>query len=389
MPEVLASAPALLQAWLGLLGRLSLYGGILLVLALAVQHLWPRRATTLHHVLWTLVVLRFLLPPGAAFRFSLAALLQDWLPGGTTASTTVLPAGDLVSSAASGVPTAIPWMQAGLLGLWLSGALLVAGLLGTQWWRTRALLHGGYPADDPMMDELLGLWRRRLHIRRRVRVLLARGLPGPFTMGLLRPVIALPEEAAGWPRERMEAILAHELAHVARLDVLWLRLENLVQVLRPLPEGLADAAAEAVRRWTFEPARDADGHAVPVLFKVAVRFALDGDPASSSSASRAGLPEGWTPPRVKDAQPPAYPEEARRRHLQGTVRLELAIGADGSVKEVTVLEGLPAGLTDAAVEAVRHWTFEPALDAKGRPVGITQVVGVRFRLDEGDEAAGV
>ncbi len=161
-----------------------------------------------------------------------------------------------------------------------------------------------------------------------------------------------------------------------------------VKVLRPLPEGLADAAAEAVRRWTFEPARDAHGRAVPVLYTVAVRFTLDGGPAATSSTPKADLPEGWTPPRVKDAPPPAYPEEARRRHLQGTVRLELAIGADGTVKEVTALQGLPAGLTDAAVEAVRHWTFEPARDVEGRPVGITQVVGVRFRLDEGDEAAG-
>ncbi|NOZ93296.1 MAG: M56 family metallopeptidase, partial [Acidobacteria bacterium] len=78
---------------------------------------------------------------------------------------------------------------------------------------------------------LTAAWRRRLGIRRPVRVVLAEGHTTPFTMGLLRPAIVLPAGAAAWSPARLEAVLAHELGHVARLDILWLRLENLAQTL--------------------------------------------------------------------------------------------------------------------------------------------------------------
>lgn len=42
----------------------------------------------------------------------------------------------------------------------------------------------------------------------------------PFTCGLLKPVILLPEAAASWPEERRNVVLLHEAAHVVRRDAL-------------------------------------------------------------------------------------------------------------------------------------------------------------------------
>jgi TonB family protein len=53
-----------------------------------------------------------------------------------------------------------------------------------------------------------------------------------------------------------------------------------------------------------------------------------------------------------------YPLVLKRRGIGGTVRLKVAIHADGSVKDVEVLGGNPA-LADSAEKAVRQWRFSP------------------------------
>jgi TonB family protein len=57
-----------------------------------------------------------------------------------------------------------------------------------------------------------------------------------------------------------------------------------------------------------------------------------------------------------------YPPILKRRGIGGTVRLKVAIHADGTVKDVEVLGGNPA-LADAAEKAVRQWRFAPGGDS--------------------------
>ncbi|HMD40552.1 MAG TPA: energy transducer TonB [Candidatus Acidoferrum sp.] len=59
---------------------------------------------------------------------------------------------------------------------------------------------------------------------------------------------------------------------------------------------------------------------------------------------------------------PQYPTILKRRGIGGTVRLKVAVKADGSVKDVEVLGGNPA-LADAAEKAVRQWRFAPGNDS--------------------------
>ena len=53
-----------------------------------------------------------------------------------------------------------------------------------------------------------------------------------------------------------------------------------------------------------------------------------------------------------------YPAILKRRGIGGTVRLKVAIHADGTVKDIEVLGGNPA-LADSAEKAVRQWRFAP------------------------------
>jgi TonB family protein len=88
--------------------------------------------------------------------------------------------------------------------------------------------------------------------------------------------------------------------------------------------------------------------------------------------------EVTAPIRVGGADP-RYPEAARAAHMQGSVILGCVVSRTGAVREVTVLRGAPLGMTEAAIQAVRTWTYEPATH-RGNPVDAIYIVTVWFRL---------
>lgn len=83
-------------------------------------------------------------------------------------------------------------------------------------------------------------------------------------------------------------------------------------------------------------------------------------PAAPPSSADPAVPE-FRPPRPLPGEclPPAYP--SRARGAQGTVRLRVAVGADGSVEGIAVAASSGNALLDeAALAAVRAWRFAPA-----------------------------
>jgi TonB family protein len=88
---------------------------------------------------------------------------------------------------------------------------------------------------------------------------------------------------------------------------------------------------------------------------------------------------GIDPPRIVREVKPTYTEEARRRGLQGDVLLEIVVLRDGAVGQVTLLQGLGAGLDQRAIEAIRQWRFAPA-QRRGVPVDVIVEVAVEFTL---------
>jgi protein TonB len=88
---------------------------------------------------------------------------------------------------------------------------------------------------------------------------------------------------------------------------------------------------------------------------------------------------GVTPPRLLREVKAGYTEEARQRNLEGRVLLEIVVRRDGSVSDVTLLSGLPSGLNDRAIAAVRQWRFSPATRL-GQPVDVIVEVEVEFKL---------
>ena len=69
--------------------------------------------------------------------------------------------------------------------------------------------------------------------------------------------------------------------------------------------------------------------------------------------------------RAKTRVDPNYPELARKMNLAGTVKIEIVVAPNGSVKDARVVGGHPV-LANAALDAARKWRFEPAsTESKG------------------------
>ena len=64
--------------------------------------------------------------------------------------------------------------------------------------------------------------------------------------------------------------------------------------------------------------------------------------------------------RAKSKVQPAYPDLARKMNLAGTVKIEVLVAPNGTVKGARIVGGHPV-LANAALDAAKKWRFEPAL----------------------------
>lgn len=74
-----------------------------------------------------------------------------------------------------------------------------------------------------------------------------------------------------------------------------------------------------------------------------------------------------------------YTEAAREKNISGTVVLKAAFSANGSVVNIQVIEGLPEGLTEQAVEAIKMIKFIPAMK-EGKLVSMWMQLAYTFEL---------
>jgi TonB family protein len=76
---------------------------------------------------------------------------------------------------------------------------------------------------------------------------------------------------------------------------------------------------------------------------------------------------------------PSYTEEARKNQIFGKVVLRVVFGANGSIDSVSVVNGLPDGLSERAIAAARSIKFVPA-QKNGTAVSTVMQVEYNFSL---------
>jgi TonB family protein len=93
---------------------------------------------------------------------------------------------------------------------------------------------------------------------------------------------------------------------------------------------------------------------------------------------------GVSPPRAISSPDPEYSERARKEGYGGTCVLVLIVDPKGLPRDIRVTRALGLGLDEKAIEAVRSWTFHPAMK-DGIPVAVRINVEVSFHLDNEDK----
>ncbi len=125
----------------------------------------------------------------------------------------------------------VQWLPL-LLVLWGLGSLgLGVRALGSWLW-LRRLGRQALEVIDVQSCEMVDQLRQSLGIRAEVRLLESAKVRGPFVHGLLNPAILVPLGfIASMDPVALRAVLAHELAHIRRFDVLVIGLQTLIETL--------------------------------------------------------------------------------------------------------------------------------------------------------------
>lgn len=132
------------------------------------------------------------------------------------------------------VPAALPWftrLQAWALPVWACGVLLLSLRLVLSARQAYSLRRHGEPAQGAVLQTIERV-AERLKLSRPVRALTSSQSDGPAVVGWIRPVVLLPSATMlGLTPEQLEAVIAHELAHIKRFDYLVNMLQMLVETL--------------------------------------------------------------------------------------------------------------------------------------------------------------
>jgi len=181
--------------------------------------------TILGHALWqgaiialaAWLVVRRMERPSDRFSVLLAALVATLICPVLTYAISKTP---LIGLAVGNAGHAMRWPTM-LAWLWAVGATVRAATYGVGWMKLRAALRKYAQPASPDLALRAAKIARALRFSGAMRVLEASAEIGPATFGILKHVLVIPASVvARLSPEQLDAILAHEIAHMMRDDFL-------------------------------------------------------------------------------------------------------------------------------------------------------------------------
>jgi beta-lactamase regulating signal transducer with metallopeptidase domain len=210
-----------------------------------------RNRPRLAYALWMLVVIKAIVPPywsspTGVFSWALAARAP------AHAALTEKPRGSLKASSSTARfdgssaeradrvdkpgnhDLAMFWdrLQTAIIPIWAAGLVLCTAFVIAKTIVCSALIRrSSLPVDDDYVSKLAEL-SQKLRVKRHVRLIVTSRPIGPAVFGLVRPSILMPEALlVRTPLEQVKLVLAHELIHVRRGDIVAGKLQLVAQLV--------------------------------------------------------------------------------------------------------------------------------------------------------------
>ncbi|HKE56024.1 MAG TPA: TonB family protein [Pyrinomonadaceae bacterium] len=357
-------------------------------------------------------------------------LVTTWLlysrPAPTRAVTGVAGVSEVISTAAAHLQPRstlwLNWLRLWALQFWSVGVLLFSVRLILGYKHAFTLRRRGSPSGESITGVVARL-TKIMGVPRRVRALMSSMAESPSVIGWLRPVILLPPATLmGLTSLQLEAIIAHEIAHIRRYDYLVNMVQMLVETLlfyhpavwwiskrirverelccddlavrfcgNALRYAKALTRLEKLRLSAPNVAMASTGG--PLLYRIQRLVGVKGKEHGASRlpailaigigalclAWNVTWVRGQDAPGVKvdlgsssviHRTPVRYPEPIQKQGITGTVQLEVKLDSAGNVSDARVLSG-PEELRKPALESVLNWHFTSDAARGTRQVSIS------------------
>lgn len=174
----------------------------------------------------------------------------------TLTRTSTLGAVPTAATSAAGPWSKLPW-NALAFGIYLLVTLIFIARFFVGMWFSRRLKQASPAIRDPLLNGKLACHARAAGLNSHPCVAECEFVSVPLTVGALRPTILLPAEWHEWDQGKLDAVLAHEVSHVARRDPLTQRISLLHRAIfwfSPLAWWLDRHLAELAEQASDEAA---------------------------------------------------------------------------------------------------------------------------------------
>jgi protein TonB len=189
--------------------------------------------------------------------------------------------------------------------------------------------------------------------------LLAKADPENYTLTILRS--KLDAQRKTLDREQQQSVDAQKAQQLAQ--------QNAASAAKQQAEQQAAAEAQRQQAARDQAARVAQQQAAPAPAAAAPR-----------PVARAAADDAISDAVLIRQVNPRYPTAAMRANQEGWVDVEMTVGADGTVGNVSVVDAQPKHIFDrSAIDAVSKWEFKPAT-RNGEAMPVTLRRRLQFNL---------